>query len=150
MCKGLEEYKLDHLIITDIDGSFDYSLKETLTHIGLFLRELNGEVLDSNTLDLCFGTGKLMNIYSIENMYEDEDKEDLNRLNDEMIKNKITYEAADYLDLYINYLLKVSRQCQKTNQVITNAQEKFLERRYHPSGKLAKQASDRFYNPNKK
>lgn len=147
ICKRLEEYKLNPLIIPRRYGLLDYSLLETLIHVGYFLREINGEVFDEDDRELYIGNGILMTIYDPE--YINENIEDLNGLNDEEIENKVKHEAGDYLDLYINYLLNVSRQCQKTTQIITNAQEKFLERRYHPSGQLAKQAANRFYNSNK-
>jgi len=146
-CKGLEKYNLNPLIITRRYGLSDYSLEETLINVGYFLREINGEVFDGDDRELYVDSGMLMTIYDPE--YINENIDDLNGLNDEEIKNKVKHEAGDYLDLYINYLLNVSRQCQKTTQIITNAQEKFLERRYHPSGELAKQAANRFYNPNK-
>ncbi len=130
-CRGLTNYNL-----MPLETPWQsYSFQEVMEHIGVFFKMINGENLDNDTLDDLIDTGFLIRIFDIMDQPIFPDHPD-----------DVRYEADEILNLYIRYLEDVLNQCQRNVNIIRNAQERFLERRYEPSGQLSQQTGMHFYN----
>jgi len=130
-CKGLKDY---NLMFLETPWQ-SYNFGDVMDHIFIFLKMVNGENLDYNIVDDLIDTGFLNRIFDLldEPIFPDH-------------PDDLKYEADEILDLYIRYLEDILNQCQRNVNIIRNAQERFLERRYEPCGQLARQAEMHFYN----
>jgi hypothetical protein len=113
----------------------NYSFQQTLQHIDLFLRLINGEQFNDNTGDLFLSTGILQNLFNVDEFSSNLDND-----------VPISYQFDEILDFYIVYLENIITQCERTFTFIQRAQENFLQRRYSPSGQLASKAKSHFYD----